>query len=93
MPFAKGQSGNAVGRPKGSLSSKVALKNLLNDIFQENEDKARKLLKGMFDDPKDFRWLCELKASLEPKELEHSGEIKFSAEELQSARQRLNAIN
>ena len=89
--FVKGKSGNPAGRKQGSQSSKVALKNLLNDVFNENEAKARKMLEKMFDDPKDFKWLCELKSSLEPKELEHTGDIKFTAEEVIAARQRLLA--
>lgn len=87
MRYVKGQSGNKAGRPKGSLSSKVALKNLLNDVFNENEDKARKMLTQMFNEPSSFKWLCELKASLEPKEIEAKSDtninIKVSHTELE----------
>lgn len=68
MPFIKGESGNKAGRPKGAVSTKVALKNLLEEVFLENQEQARELLTAMFKDEKNFKWLCELKASMEPKE-------------------------
>lgn len=77
MAFKKGQSGNLKGRPKGAVSQTLALKNLLEEVFLENSAKAKEMLIEMFDDPRDFRRLCELKASFEikqiPQKLEGSG--------------------
>ena len=78
MPFEKGKSGNPKGRTKGSVNHKLALKNLLEEVFEENRAKAKSLIQGMFNDPRDFRRLCELKAQFEikemPNKLEGSGE-------------------
>lgn len=69
MAFKKGQSGNPKGRPKGSVNHKLALKNMLEDVFNENHIKAKEMLLDMFDDPREFRKLCDLKAQFELKEL------------------------
>lgn len=92
--FKKGVSGNKNGRPKGALNKNASLKSILEEAFQENREKAEKLILEMFDDKKDFQWLCSLKASLEPKAVEHSGEVTFNlAEKLEEARnRRLDAI-
>ena len=76
MKFKPGQSGNPSGRPKGALSKRVALKNLLEELFIENNDLAREKLQELLDDPRQFRWLCQLKADYELKELpnKHEGE-------------------
>lgn len=74
MPFVKGESGNKAGKPKGTVSKKTALKDLLNDAFVRNEKKAKAMLDEMFNDKKDFKWISEVKASLEPKAIEHTGE-------------------
>ena len=78
MAFKKGQSGNPKGRPKGAINHKLALKNMLEDVFQENQDKAKRMLEDMLRDPREFRKLCDLKAQFElkelPNKLEGSGE-------------------
>lgn len=69
MPFKKGQSGNPSGRKKGSVSIRVALKNLLEEVIQENLSKAKQMLESMLDDPKEFKWLCEQKMQFELKQM------------------------
>lgn len=69
MPFKKGQSGNPKGRRKGSIGKKVAFKNLLEEVFDENRDKAKQMLSEMFKNQFEFRKLCEFKMQFEIKEL------------------------
>lgn len=69
MKFKKGKSGNPKGRPKGSVNYCLALKNLLEESFKENEEVAKQMIVDMFKDPRSFRRLCELKAQFELKEL------------------------
>lgn len=72
--FVKGNP----GRPKGIKNSPEAatLRCLLEDAFLRNRSAAIAKIDSMFQDAdlKDFKWLCELKASIEPKNLIHSGE-------------------
>ena len=77
--FQKGRSGNPTGRRKGSVSQKVALKNLLEEVFFENRKKAKAMLVEMLDDPRDFRRLCELKAQFEVKEIPQKLDGELSA--------------
>lgn len=69
MPFEKGASGNPKGRRKGSVSQRVALKNLLEEVFTENRAKAKRMLVAMLNDKTQFRKLCELKSEFEIKEM------------------------
>lgn len=73
MPFQEGHKLGR-GRPKGAENKNTIMKDLLADAFKRNEAKAKKLMDEMFDSPKDFKWISELKASLEPKAIEHTGE-------------------
>ena len=86
MPFEKGKSGNPYGRRKGAVSQKLALKNLLEEVFTENRPKAKKMLVAMLNDKVQFRKLCELKSEFEIKEMitkiegELSGDFKLTIE-------------
>ena len=73
------QKGTNVHRPKGSLNKTTSLKLLLQESLDENKDKAVKLLNAMYGNKHDFKWLLQLKASLEPKQngLEISGTINI----------------
>lgn len=66
------QKGNP-GRPKGSKNDPGhgSLKVLLNDAFVRNRSAAIAKIDSMFTqaDLADFKWLCNVKASLEPREL------------------------
>jgi hypothetical protein len=68
MPRHKFEKGNS-GKPKGAVGKNTSLKNLLEETFQKNAVKARIMLDSMFEDEKNFKWICEIKASLEPKEV------------------------
>lgn len=61
--FEKGNS----GRPEGSKNKNSILRGLILDAFEENREKAVGLINAMFDTKADFKWLCQLQASLEPK--------------------------
>lgn len=67
--FQKGKSGNPAGRPLGSVSYKVELKNALEEVFKENPGKIRSKLRSMLKNNKEFRWLCDLKSQYEIKQL------------------------
>lgn len=90
--FKKGVSGNKNGRPKGALNKNASLKSILEEAFQENREKAERLILEMFDDKKDFQWLCSLKASLEPKAVDLDVNVKY-ADALREARNRLSCLN
>lgn len=74
MPFKPGQKANPNGRPKGAENKNTIMKDLLAQAFKRNEAKAKRMMDEMFNNPKDFKWISELKASLEPKAVEHTGE-------------------
>lgn len=82
------------GRPKGSKNSleTASLKTLLQNAFIRNQSAAIAKIDSMFTsaDLTDFKWLCGIKASLEPKEPyqpiiidqsvhEHKTYVKFDA--------------
>ena len=71
------------GRPKGTLNKNTTLKKTLQESFDRNEAKAIKLLDDMYNNKNDFKWLMSLKASLEPKELFHTGELKIDKIEVE----------
>jgi hypothetical protein len=71
IPFEKGNP----GKPKGAKNKNTVLKDELALAFKRNKNKARKMLDEMFNNKFDFKWVCELKASIEPKEIEHSGNL------------------
>ena len=74
MTFQKGH----IGRPKGAMGKPeiASLKTLLSDAFIRNRSAAIKKIDQMFQqaDLTDFKWLCQVKASLEPREakIEHT---------------------
>ena len=72
MPRHRFEAGNS-GRPLGAKNKGTLLKTELEEAFERNWDKAVALIDKMFDVKKDFQWLCELRASLEPKKLESDG--------------------
>ena len=72
MPTKLFENGNS-GRPKGAKNKATLLKSELEDAFNRNWDKAVAMIDAMFDNKKDFQWLCELRASLEPRKLESDG--------------------
>lgn len=61
-------SENNLGRPAGSKNRNSLLRSTIIKAFEENEEKAKNLINGMFDNKSDFKWLCTLQASLEPKD-------------------------
>lgn len=74
MPTTLFKKGNP-GKPKGAICKKTSLKNLLEQAFEKNHAQAKKMLDGMFTDEKNFKWICEIKASLEPKEVNAAPEL------------------
>ena len=71
--FVAGQINNPDGRPVGSKNKITSLRDELASAFKRNHDKATAMLDAMFENKKDFQWLCTLHASLEPKKLESDG--------------------
>ena len=61
--FKKGN----IGRRKGTKNKFTSIKNILLEVFTDNEEKARALLNKMFDNKHDFKWLMQLIATFEPK--------------------------
>ena len=77
------------GRAKGTPNKATSLKHLLEDSLIKNKSKAIKLLDKMYNNKSDFKWLMSLKASLEPRELQHSGSIDIGlAGKIEKARKR-----
>lgn len=72
MPTKLFESGNS-GRPKGARNKATLLKGELEEAFERNWDKAVAMIDSMFNSKKDFKWLCELRASLEPRKIESDG--------------------
>lgn len=79
--FKKGNSGRPVGSK--NKSELVTLRALLENAFIRNRSAAVAKIDQMFQgaDLTDFKWLCTIKASLEPKVYDVSGNIslEFSA--------------
>lgn len=73
MGFPKGNNANPDGRPVGAKNKLYSLRDELKDAFERNHDQAVKMLDAMFLTKRDFQWLCQLQASLEPKRLESDG--------------------
>ena len=73
MPFAKGNP----GRLKGSKNDPVlmSVKVLLEDAFLRNRSAALKHIDDMMASKDGFKFLLSLKASVEPKQLQHTGEL------------------
>ncbi len=88
--FKKGESGNPVGRPKGSKNLKTNLKKLLAGLDPAGEwahPVAKKLIQKAFRDD-NFRALVEIINRIEGKSLNKSevdqqvsGEIRFTPEQ------------
>lgn len=80
MPFVKGHK-LAKGRIKGSKNNPelASMKKLLEDAFLRNQSAAIAKIDQMFqgDDLVNFKWVCELKASMEPKNVQHTGDFSF----------------
>lgn len=78
MPFVKGHK-RIGGRAKGVLNNPdvASIKVLLEDAFVRNYSAAYKKIDNMFqsEDNTDFKFLLSLKASLEPRQIAHSGNI------------------
>lgn len=78
MPFKKG----APGRPKGCKNNPdtASLRLLLENAFIRNQSAAIAKIDQIFQgkDMTEFKWMCQVKASLEPRqvEMEHSGTIE-----------------
>lgn len=68
MPTLKFKKGNP-GKPKGAKNKTTFLKEFICESFIRNKEKAITLIDEMYNDKKDFQWLMELQASLEPKEV------------------------
>lgn len=74
MGFQPGKSGNPLGKPPGTKNKEdlASLRNILKKCFSEKrwviEARINKLLEEA-SDINDFKWLMNLKASLEPKEV------------------------
>jgi hypothetical protein len=70
------------GRPKGIKNSEStsSLKKLLHDAFIRNQSAAVAKIDKMFqgEDMTDFKFMLQLKASFEPKEVEHSGSFTLN---------------
>lgn len=84
--FKKGQSGNIKGRGKGVLNNPdvMSIKTLLEDAFLRNRSAAIARVDKMFqgEDNADFKFLLSLKASLEPRQIDHSGSISLTAKSI-----------
>lgn len=84
-PFVKGHK-LGKGRIKGSKNNPdiASLKVLLEDAFLRNRSAAIAKIDAMFQKAslKDFKWLCELKASIEPKQLRADVNVNYSVEHL-----------
>lgn len=80
MAFQKGHK-LATGRPLGTKNNQdlASLKYLLEQAFTRNSFKAMAKIQAMFDgdDLSNFKWLCELKASLEPKKVDIVGTMTY----------------
>lgn len=96
--FKKGQSGNPKGKAKGVLNDPrvASLKTLLENAFIRNQSVAIAKIDKMFqgEDMADFKFMLTLKASIEPRQIAHSGSIEFHAktvlETVEEAEQRAN---
>lgn len=92
--FKKGEGGRQKG-VKNNLSTS-SLRTLLENAFLRNQSAAIAKIDQIFQqaDLNDFKWLCSVKASLEPKVYDVSGNInlEFSANgTLVSEAERANA--
>lgn len=77
--FKRGVSGNPHGRPRGSKNKLTLLRSLVEESFERNEITAAELLDEMFSNKHDFKWLCSLKASMEPKSKESPSTDTYAA--------------
>lgn len=72
--YKKGQSGNPLGKPKGTKNHPDlnSLKSILGDCFSRHRLVILNRLERLIiesEDINDFKWLMNLKASLEPREV------------------------
>ena len=69
--FEAGKSGNPSGRPKGSGNKDLLIKRLLQEALEENAEVAKAKIVEMINDenPKNLKWVVDLKAQYELKEM------------------------
>ena len=63
------------GRKKGTPNKIFSLRKMLDEWIARNHDKIEQKLDEMVDNRHDFRWLLQVRAGLEPKEFQHSGNV------------------
>ena len=69
--FEPGNCANPKGRPKGSVNKDLLIKRILQEALAENKEVAKaKIVEMIHDDnPKNLKWVIDLKAQYELKEM------------------------